>query len=399
MDDKAIKRSLVIFYLIALEFYRPSFIGNVEDLSRYLFDIVGLLLFFYTTFFERRRSLNISIFGKLGFYLLILSMFTSIYMAYVYSNQSLSQGFSSTLPYVLSYLSLPILFKTGVNRTFLESSIKCFAVITMVLIAVNFVFYPTAIFGSADISEGRGGLVRVRMTGMMTIAFFLYYSIHRYTLFKNRKHLKWILLCSIFILLSLTRQLIALCILFGVLLYLKDLSTPKKVAILTVLSLIMFYVIPQITLFKGLFEQTNNQLNSDTDDVRLIAWNYYTQEAQPDPDCYVWGTGVPNANSKYGKSFYSETTDLKVFIVDVGYGGFYYLFGLVGILGLLILLFSQLFVKTFFMYFYVKFFIITNLLMGFTSGVIIYRSEVMLLMISIYLLAYKYEHRHPDFKF
>lgn len=398
MNSKTIRKFFVVFFLAALGFFRPSFVEQSEVLSRYIFELVGFVLLL-PALFLKKKSVAISKVSLVGFILLIGSMFSSIYIAWKYSGQSLMQGFTSTLPYMVSYLSLFLMINLNINRLFLERVVKYFAITTMLIMAVN-LLTSTALFGSIDISESRGGLLRARVPGIMTIAFFLFYSIHRYSLFKNKKHIKWILMCTIFIVLSLTRQLILLCLAFGILLYLKNAKLPQKIVFIVLIGIFTIIVLPQLSVFKNLMSLTTEQLSSDDmeDNIRLIAWNYYTVEKQPDPSAYFWGSGVPNSNSRYGRNFFDETTALKVYIVDIGFGGFYYLFGFLGIIGVVVLLCSSFLYKTFYLFTYVKFFILVNILMSFTSGVILNRSDVVLLMISIYILSYKNENSNTDLK-
>lgn len=398
-DSKSIQKIFVLFFLAGLGFFRPKFIGISDSFSRYIFEILAFILFF-STFYIKKNPQLFSKLSKAGFVILITAMFTSIYMAFKFNGQSLLEGFSSTLPYMISYLSLFLLINLNINRFFLEKLIKYFALVTMCLMAINLITYPNILFGTVDISETRGGFLRNRVPGIMNIVFLLFYSIHRYTLFKRKKHIKWIVLCSIFIILTLTRQLILLSSVFGIFLYLKNAKRHQKIIFSLFLIIFSIIIIPQLSIFQSLFSLTKEQLSSNDSDenIRVIAWNYYTVEKQPNASTYFWGTGVPNSNSKYGKDFYDETTNLKVFLVDIGFGGFYYLFGLLGIIGLLIILFSSFFYKEYYLFNYVKSFIWVNLLMSFTSGVVLNKSDVVLLMISIYLLAYKYENSNTDFK-
>nr|WP_319570155.1 hypothetical protein [uncultured Draconibacterium sp.] len=397
MNEKNINILFILLCICAFEFYRPTFFPRYSDISKYIFELTAMTMLAYAVFFAKNKY-GLSSISRIGFTALFLAMGTSIYMAYRFNNQHILQGFTSTMPYLLAYATFFIFSGIKVNPFFMERCINYFAVITMVLMVVNLLLYPNVPFGSADISEMRGGLIRVRLPGYSSISFFFMYNIHRYTLFKNKTHLRWLIVCIFFIVLTLSRQLILFNLLFGGLLFLNHVKWHTKL-VFVLFSLALFvFIMPRIGLFQSLTEITKNQLSDEDDVIRFSAWDYYTKEIQPDSQCYFWGTGVPNANSSYGQKFYDEITELKVFFVDIGYGGFFFLFGTLGIIGLATLLISAFFYKGIFIFSYVKYFLAINLAMGFTSGVVIYQSQIMMIMMALYFLTFNDENRNYNIK-
>lgn len=387
----------IILFFSAFQFYRPSFFEGYSDLSKYLFEFVSFILLTYSVFFTGAKF-NIRRITWIGFVLLFISMFSSIFMANKYNGQAYIQGLTSTLPYFFSYASFFIFLGFKLPPAFIERCIKYFAITTMILMILNLALYPVALFGRSEIAELRGGLIRVRVSGVLFITFFLLQNIQKFTLFKKRKYVYWVILSAFFILLSLTRQLILLSLICGALLYFNKVDWKKKLVFSCIVLLIGLFVIPQLSIVKKFADYSEEQINNEDSNIRYMAWDYYTKEMQPDPQCYIWGTGVPNANSNYGKQFYEETTALKVFFVDIGYGGFFFFFGTVGIVGLLLILLSAFSYKCLVQFQYVKYFYAIALLSSFTNGIVFYKQQVLLLMISLYLLTVKYDHRYTHFK-
>lgn len=99
-------------------------------------------------------------------------------------------------------------------------------------------------------------------------------------------------------------------------------------------------------MYQAMMELTEKQAddNTEEEDIRITAWRYYTYDNQTNTLSSILGNGMPALGvSRWGIIMDAETLDQGVFWVDVGWAGFYWLFGAFSTIGLLALMFTAIF--------------------------------------------------------
>ena len=141
-------------------------------------------------------------------------------------------------------------------------------------------------------------------------------------------------------------------------------------------------------------ELSENQIEKNKykeEDIRITAWRFYTVEYQKNEITRIIGNGLPSiGNSKIGNKFDAVTNARYggngCYYVDVGWAGFYWLFGIFATLGLLTILIKALIMarrmkKDYYVY-WIMFILITSV----ASAPIIFYGQVVSLCIILYMI-------------
>ena len=133
---------------------------------------------------------------------------------------------------------------------------------------------------------------------------------------------------------------------------------------------------------------TNEQMNADYDNIRLVAFNYYGFEYPRNVNRVLFGVGVPSfGKSSYGNEIDNTEQYLKLYSSDVGYIDIYFKFGIMAIVFLLLSQIVCLRRKTMFKYLYVKYYLVANMLLAIASTP--YFSDTLSICMALYILSLK----------
>ena len=154
------------------------------------------------------------------------------------------------------------------------------------------------------------------------------------------------------------------------------------------------FVLPQIPIYKSMMELSENQIDKNKykeEDIRITAWRFYTYEYQKNGITRIIGNGMPSiGNSTIGNKFDAVTNARYggngCYFVDVGWAGFYWLFGIFATIGLLVILIKALIMarrmkKDYYVY-WILFILITSV----ASAPIIFHGQVVSLCIILFMI-------------
>ena len=223
---------------------------------------------------------------------------------------------------------------------------------------------------------------------------FMFYSISQYQTSKKKKWICWSILTGVLVVFSLTRQIILLAFAFSILMILQKANLWKKILVTCVLLGVYQFVLPQIPIYQTMTELSEMQAemnNYDKEDIRITAWRFYTDEYQKNEITRIIGNGLPSiGNSKIGNQFDNITNATYggngCYFVDVGWAGFYWLFGIFATLGLLIILIKALIMARRMKKDYYVYWILFILISSVASAPIIFHSQVVGLCIILYII-------------
>ena len=273
--------------------------------------------------------------------LLLIFMPVAAVMGTAFHMQSLPTSLIVILPTFLAYLFFFILMKLDVDwHRIMKMYLWLFAAATFVYFA-NLATFPSNFFGKPIQEDLSRGILRlpVVFSEMFTIGVF--YAINCWFETKNKKWL-WITVWLFFmVILTVIRQQIALTGLLGVLFLLKNVNWKIKISICAAMAAVVFVVLPMIPMYQAMVELTEMQKekNENAENIRITSWRYYTYENQTNSVTAVLGNGQPSAgNSRWGTQFDSEIEENGCLYVDVGWAGFYWLFGTVCVGSLLVIM-------------------------------------------------------------
>lgn len=280
-------------------------------------------------------------------YCLMVGITSSVVMAYLFQRQSLKLTLISTFPTILSYACFPLLMRLRIDKQFILKVVGCVVMFCMVVYLANLAAYPGFVFGQEkeefDLSRG---MVRIKIPYIELFVLMFFYCINKWINGYRKPVWRWgMIVLFVFIILSVTRQTIALSMLLGGFLLLKNSSWTKRIIVVTVGMLFYLVVLPNIPIYKSIMELSENQARNNRlgdDDIRIRAWKFYTTEYQTNNLTPVFGNGVPSMGNSYWGRDYERTVNIAeggngCLAVDVGWAGFFWNFGAIATIGLFML--------------------------------------------------------------
>lgn len=333
------KKVLFVFIVLcSFQFFQLSVFPQV---ALKLFEWVGVgllfLMFVLHIFYGREKSVKMHF--SLPIILIIVSVAISMFAAYIFHDQGfLVTGIAQRflyfylLYYVLHFLKIPGEFLV---KTFLSMGI---AYILIYLIQFN--IYPTQIV-DAKMFFDRGTL-RIFMTGA---GFFVVsYFIWLYLGFRTWKvkYFLYLFVGLIVLVLLGTRQMMAAIILLTIMFILRSRVVKSKFLIVLLIASIS---IPVVLMFQEIFLEminiTKTQSSSVESNIRIEAAKFFLGDYMSDPWCYFTGNGAWG-NSRYGIRVQRYSNDFGYFQSDIGLIGEYSKFGLLFVVGVIMILYRVL---------------------------------------------------------
>lgn len=295
-----------------------------------------MLLFFFIWYIYKKPSSTGMHFNKEIMVLMFLPFLSSI-SSYWDFNQPLHMTAMVSVV-AFTWITYFMLHAYKVSERVLIKLFFAVAIFIAVVRIVQQFTYPDAIFGIYsqewmdeydfinEAAEQRNGLWRFRIPdgNFTAITLFAFWVWLRQRFSKLKLLIVSILLVSIY--LTLTRQIIASCLL-TILFYLTIEQKQIKLSpILLGASLILGLYFYSDVLFGAFMEQT--QKDATDDYIRLASAAYFWEEATSKLHVFLLGYGEFVGGSRYGK-YVLRLNDMRFFISDVGWIGFLFKFGII----------------------------------------------------------------------
>lgn len=376
--------------LSAVSFFNPF--GAINDqLSKFLF-LFSCCLVSVILLFNKNPKLKKN--PKFGFFLLYCGIFTGYLITVLIHGQGAITALITLLPIIFAYSCFFIFYKLNIPKSKILNLIKILTILGIIVYIINRIFYPNIIFGTKEGGD-RAGMLRMWIPFIELQILMLFYYIEKVAKNGLSKNMTlWLIVYGAMVILSVTRQLIILSFILGTLLYLYNTHGAKKIIVAIFICTICVTIVPRLPIVEVITETTEQEAERSQgmeNNIRLIAWDYYTEDAQESIVTKIFGNGIPALQkSKWGKKIdrYTNTElgGLGLYTTDIGWAGFYFYFGIIGTLGLLVI-----FIKT------IRYSLINNkfwiaawlLLIAFTSfasGQILYYYQIISLSMILCLV-------------
>ena len=381
------KHKLFIFALLAtVGFFNPM--GVLSDQVQKLLFYISVLFCFIVA-----NNSNISLqrydYPRKSYTVLLLGIIISIFMASAFHMQSFKTSIVATLPFIFSFSFFYALMKLNIQS---DKILKIYAIVCLlssIVYFTNLITFPNPVFGGEIDEDLSRGMQRIPVKFLEVFVLLLLYSIKSWLIEKKKKWIYYIVILSVMIILSVTRQVILYAGVLSVIFIFKDISYFKKFLLCASIVIVVVYVLPLIPIYNEMVELSEMQAaeNEDEDNIRIQAWRYYTDENQTNNVTRLFGNGVPSlGNSMWGQMFDSETEDNGCYYADVSWAGFYYLFGIFSTCALLILLIKAMMKKKKANKRYLTYWFAFMILYGIAAGPFVYFYQIFNLMIGLYLV-------------
>lgn len=326
---------------------------------------------------------------RTAYAILMVFMPISVLMATAFHMQSLSVSIVTFLPAYLAYLFFFILMKLDVDwHRIMNMYLWLMAAATCVYF-VNLATFPKNFFGDPIEEDLSRGILRLPLCFNEMFCVGVFYAINRW--FDTHKK-KWLGIAGwlfFMVIMSVVRQLIAFTGLFAILFLLRQVSWKIKLTLVAVLAAFAVIVLPKIPVYQAMVELTESQKesNEETEDIRITSWRYYTYENQTNNLTAILGNGLPAlGNSRWGIIFDSETEDNGCFYADVGWAGFYWLYGIFCVGALLVLMIGGILKKKTPDRQFLTYSLLLVFLCGFISGMQVYYFQIVSISVLLYMV-------------
>lgn len=323
---KLLEWGAYLFPLLSSYCFGATFIDLGIWKGCYFAAIMFILLYVARDLFKKHISSNAKNIRNI-----ILCFLFSIIMSYFLWGQSIVLGYRSTAP-ILGLLYFFLLKKIGLSYKKTEYIIYVYAIIWICIWALM-LYTPIRLFGQEADTRG---VARFFIPNDCFIYLLYFLSLNKWLICK-RKIFAVISICLfIIIVLQVTRQ----TIIFTTIVSLYYIFKKKKFII--VYLLLAFFALQFLSLsFKedsavgsliSLSEQQLKENKHGDTYVRILEYEYFFFEFNPNPIAAVFGNGVPHDESTYGFRILYDKMMKRYFLSDVGYAAIYIQIGILGLL-------------------------------------------------------------------
>jgi hypothetical protein len=265
----------------------------------------------------------------------------------------------------------------------IEKIIIILGLIYIIGYTISLYLFPFIIFGS------EGGLDRgfqtIVLSGTGFLFLFSFYSLSQYL---GKRQFLWLVIffiSMIFIIMLLVRTLIIVSFILLTLYILRMSSFIKKIIAILLVGCFV-YIITQFNFFQLLVNQTKNQTENVGNDIRVLSARFYLTDFSPEIFNKIFGNGEPAGGSNYSRYSYYLENELGFFQSDIGYIGLYSKFGILAILGYLILIFRTYKISVPSEYLYCKYYLYFIFLISVIIDAPFNNSFIPSIVLAIYVL-------------
>lgn len=338
---KSNKIYLVIFFLLLVVYnkffeFRP-FLGFTNSLI-----VISFIILFVFTFkcFFFKKWLFI---GSIKY--IILSLFIAIIPSVLFNDQSLFHGVLAIAPFSY-FLLFFFLIKTKINRNIVIKVLLALGYIALILFCYQFFISDKALFGgNEELVEDRG-VLRIVFPGEGFMFFALFYYLNK--LGKNFK-IKYLIALIPFLLMMLLEVTRIFILAFGLITIYHFMIKSKVIYKILILMVFLvcysFYYNTDNKIVKGIRDSAERDVEQKEDYIRIIEADYYLFKFSKNNTTYLLGNGAYYPKSDYGKKVARLEQNDHYYLDDLGLLKGYILFGVLFVLGYILIFIKSFTVK------------------------------------------------------
>ena len=332
---------LVILIILAAEAFFNPFQLISQPMQKALF--IGIITIALVYGLKNGLSLRNVKYPGLAYLAVLFGITTSVFMSAAFHQQTLKQSLVTTAPYFFSYLTFFVFMKLNVSRRRTMSFVMLLLGVSTLVYFINLFHVPFNVFGDSmlESEDMTRGIIRLPVPYILLYPVTIFYAINRWLESHKRKWLLVVAWCGTLVVLSVTRQVILFTALLGLMFVFQRYDWKRKLMLIVGVVAVVVWVLPMIPIYNTMIELSESQ-KDDSDmgeeNVRITAARYYGYENQTNALSPVFGNGMPSFGvSKWGVMMDSETQENGCFWVDIGWIGFYWLYGGIATIGMIVM--------------------------------------------------------------
>ena len=382
MSLSSVSKYFIAFYVLAcLNLFSATFL----PITPTEFKAAQSILFIIIVLLTLRKSIDKTTF-TLPFAIIIVGMLISIYMgASMHEGQTIAESIRATLPRLMAYSLFFLLCKIRPSIELTEKFIFTMGAISALLVIQVWLLFPNVLFGYFSENNIRG--IRMIVAGD-TFKMALFFFCINILMIKKKKACAFLLVvATTSIILGVVRQIIILTAVLSIFFVMKNSNLFKKVLFAIVVAL-AFSFVTTTERYQGLKKYTENEVykNQGGENIRVTAFKYYVNNAQENIVTRIFGNGDFAETSAYGRTSLANQKKTLCFPTDVGWAYFYHVYGLFGVLGLLMIAYRTYKIQLPFRYHYLKYTVFYLIFVFIASGSLLYYAQCVVLPFLCYLM-------------
>lgn len=380
----------LITILSSVGFFNPH--GMFSDQLLKLMFYLSCLGALGIALFEGISLRNVQ-YPRKAYAVLLIGIAVSVIPATAFHMQGFTVSVMTVLPYIFAYSFFYALMKLNLPEKKIMNTYLVLCGISCIVYFCNVATMPNNMFGAPIIGlDDNRGIIRIPVVFIEFFPMVVFYAINQW--FITKKKIWWVVMgvAGLLIILSVIRQIIALTAVLGLLFLLRKLSWKFKVLMSAAVIAIVVFVLPMIPMYQTMLELSEKQKeeNEEEENIRIQAWRYYTYENQTNAITPFIGNGMPSfGNSRWGVQMESEFADTGCLFVDVGWAGFFWLFGGISLIALMTLTIKALLKKKSEDKQYLNYWLIFFLITSCASGPPVIYYQILDIMVCFYLVFQK----------
>jgi len=315
---------------------------------------------------------NKSIF-KVYIILVFIGLSMSIISCNINRGQSLFLTFKSTAPYyyILFYFMLKY-FKLSIPK--MEKAIIILVSTFCICYIIQYLVYPKVIFSGAEaIYEDE---IRIRLAGQGFSSLGYFFGINKFI--RNNKNTKYLILsilCFIIVFLMGFRTMLIMIFIFTFILIIRVNGFSWKLFWYSLLISGIFFSILQVPILSdkidNMLDRQKDQTFTNIDYIRVIQFNYFTQEHFKNVWECIAGSGVPTLdigkNSHYS-NYMQDLLNKGINWVDLGLISISWIIGVVTVIAMIGYSIKAFFLKVPAAYYYLGIWFMYMVICSFTTS-------------------------------
>lgn len=328
--------------------------------------LLVLVYLFLLAFTIKRFSFDKGLFIRPVKYI-IFSTFLAIIPCVLIWNQSLLESIVGIAPFSYFLLFL-FLIQVNIKQEYIIKILLANAYLGLLLYTIQTFNSSTILFGYTEEFKFDRGIVRILFPGEGFMFFALFYYLNK---IGRRFEIKYVIALIPFLIMmfsQVTRIYILAFVLIAI--YHFTIKSNVKFRFLGIIFFSMCYLFFFNTdnkIVKGLREATNQDSEKIEDYIRVLSADYYLTAFSNNYSTYILGNGAYYHSSSYGKKILSINENENYYLEDLGLLKGYILFGILFVIGYILIFIKSFTVKIPYNKLYLKYYIWMVLILSFTT--------------------------------